>query len=113
LENAVPESFEIPASDRVVRLDHNSAPYTEAMEALDKLEHTLKTANDFDNVEERDQLLAEVSAGKRLLQATLVRVRAVTEVLGTGLKYMAKKFVDGGIGKAAGWAWELILRLLV
>jgi hypothetical protein len=102
----------VPASDRIVRLDHNSAAYAEAIEALARLEYALTTTNEYEDTEERDQLVAEVSAGKRLLQAVRARVSAVAEVLGKGLRYLAKKFVDSGIGKAAGFAWEAIMRLL-
>src|SRR5438105_2977873 len=49
LEGALAEGEEthIPASDRTVTVDHNSAAYREAMTALEELEEALRGANDF------------------------------------------------------------------
>jgi hypothetical protein len=41
------EDLTVPAADRIVTLDHNSAPYAEAIEAVEKLEDALRGANDF------------------------------------------------------------------
>ena len=70
-------SAEVPASDRVVPLDHNSVSYEEAIRAVDHLEELIRQTNDYDDVEEKDQVIAELSAGRRLLQAVRVRVGAV------------------------------------
>ena len=65
----------VPASDRVVLIDHNSAGYRETEEALDNLEHGLQSTNDFLGVpQEKEQFVAEVSAARRLLQAVRVRI---------------------------------------
>jgi hypothetical protein len=71
------QADEIPASDRVVRLDHNSQEYKKTVEALDKLEEALKGDNEFPDPEEKEQRIAEVSAMKRLLQAVRVSVEKV------------------------------------
>ena len=68
----------IPASNRVVPINHNSPEYGDAVKALDDLEHTLKTANDFPGeLEEKEQRIAEVRATKDLLEATRVRIDAI------------------------------------
>jgi hypothetical protein len=60
---------QIPAADRVVSLDHNSEEYTDVIEAAEKLEKTIREANDFSDPDEKDQRVAEVSAARRLLQS--------------------------------------------
>jgi hypothetical protein len=75
------EDLTIPASDRLVKLDHNSAAYTEAMDALAGLEEALRGTNDFGDVEEKEQRVAEVSAARRVLQAVRVRVEPLVSLL--------------------------------
>ena len=49
----------VPAADRVVRLDHNAAPYRDAVvEALENLEKALQQANDYPDAEDKDQKIA-------------------------------------------------------
>jgi hypothetical protein len=103
---------EFPASDRIVRLDHNSARYKDAMDALEALERVLKEANDYPDAEDKDQKIAEVSAARRLFQSVRVRVGAVVSLLGTGLVYLATKFATTGIGEAAKYAWDQIGHLI-
>lgn len=82
LEKVVGEQPEIPASDRAVRLDHNSAAYKEAMDALETLERVLKEANDYPGEpEEQEQRVAEISAVRRLLQAPWVRVEPLVALV--------------------------------
>jgi hypothetical protein len=101
-----------PASDRIVPLDHNSTAYQDAMHALGTLERVLIEANDYTDLEEKDQRVAEVSATRRLLQSARVRTAAISAVIGPPLLYLTMKFVDTGIGKAAGTAIEKLIALL-
>jgi hypothetical protein len=97
----------VPASDRVVRLDHNSPEYIQVMNALDELESGLKGKNDYEDMELRDQHVAEVSAGRRLLQAIRVRSKAIVGVLAGVLGYVSLKFADTALGQRqlhSGWA---------
>lgn len=71
----------VPAADRVVPLNHNQPAYHEAMEALERLEKTLREANDYPDASDKDQRIAEVSATKRLLQSVRVRIGAVAAVI--------------------------------
>ncbi len=103
----------IPAANRIVRLDHNSVSYREAMAALDALKEFLRQSNDFPNAEEKEQALAEVTATKTLLEAVQVRLVSVLTVLRPAVKYVAKTFANTGVSKAAAFAWELILKLFV
>lgn len=103
---------DIPASDRVVRLDHNDPKYKEVMNALETLERALKESNDYDDSEDKEQKIAEVSAGQRLLRSVKVRIVALVAVLSTPLLYLAKKFLDTGIGKAATASYDALVALL-
>jgi hypothetical protein len=76
---------EVPASDRVVRLDHNSPKYIGAKEALETLERLLQETNDYPDPEDKEQKIAEISAARRLLQAVRVRVKAILAVVGAAL----------------------------
>jgi len=103
---------EIPASDRVVPLDHNSDAYSELMGALDDLTEAFKGFNKFGNEEEGKQLQAEVSAGRRLLKAPQVRLGAASAVLGGVLMYILEKFGDTVLGNAAQNALQKLLEFL-
>src|SRR5207253_551099 len=70
---------EVPASDRIVRLDHNSRSYQDTIDAVDRLEELVRKANDYDDIEDKNQKLAELSVGRRILQSIRVRVAAVTQ----------------------------------
>jgi hypothetical protein len=80
-----------PASDRTVRLDHNSVDYRAAADAVENLERTIKAANDFADADERDQRIAEVGAVRRLLSAVLVRVEPIISLL----RPLALQFAKG------------------
>lgn len=112
LEQASENSPSIPAADRVVRLNHNSPQYQEAIVALETLERVLRETNDYPDAEEKEQNTAEISAGRRLLQSARVRVAALGLVLGPALEYLTKKFFDVSLGKAAGVAYDAIVALL-
>lgn len=51
-------TVEIPASDRIVRIDHNSPEYKEFESAKKKLEKQIKTGNDFGGLSDEDLTVA-------------------------------------------------------
>lgn len=106
------EADTAPASDRVVRLDHNSAEYIEAVDAVQKVEEALEQANDYPDQEDREQRIAEMSAGRRLFMAVRVRVDVVVGLLGRGLAWLATQFAGQIIGKLADLASAAIRVLL-
>jgi hypothetical protein len=106
------ESVEVPASDRIVPLDHNSVSYEEAVRAVDWLEELVRQANDYDDVEEKDQGIAELSAGRRLLQAVRVRIAAVAQVLAAPVRALTVRFGTGLINQAAHDLWDKLTGLL-
>lgn len=103
-----------PASDRIVTLDHNSAGYQEARDSLDNTIAAVKGNNELaaDDPEDRERQVAELESGRRLLEATRVRVEAVQTVLVSILKRLIAKFTDHAIGKFATLALEKLLLLL-
>ena len=65
----------LPASDRLVPLDHNSAPYLEIKNGLAELHEELRSSNDLPcSPEERERLLASVSAAQRLWDAAQLKI---------------------------------------
>jgi hypothetical protein len=106
------EAATVPASDRVVTLDHNSPKYRAATDALETLEDAITETNDDPDAEDKEQKISEISAARRLLQAVRVRVAAIGTLLATSLLYLATTFVNTGIGQAAKFAWEQIVALL-
>jgi hypothetical protein len=89
-----------PAADRTVPLNHNSQQYNESIEAAEQLEKVIQEANDFPDTEEKEQRLAEVSAVRRLLQATRVRVEPIVSLLKPLAEQVKTKFKDTLIGMA-------------
>jgi hypothetical protein len=102
----------IPASDRTVTLGHNSPEQKQALAKLDELVEAVKQANDLPgSPEDKEQILAELSAGRRLLEAAKVRVTAVRETLQPAVKWILEKGAGAMIGKMAGELWEYLQHL--
>lgn len=105
------DEADIPASDRVVTLDHNSAPYRELIDALERLETAIARVNDYPAPEMQERQATEIAAGKRLLSAHRVRLSAVWAVLRVSLQWLIKQFAEKEIGHLADHAWTLLLKL--
>ena len=105
---------EAPASDRVVQLDHNSKEYRIAVEALDAVIDEVRKNNEYGDkdLQDRDQRVAELEAGKRLLEAPKVSVNAIQAVIITTLAYLAMKFADAAIGNLASQAIDAVKNLV-
>jgi hypothetical protein len=78
----------IPASDRVVPVNHNSPEVQELEGRLGELETAMESSNSLRQEAEFDRNLAELSAGRRLLEADSVRPSALGLVLGPALKWL-------------------------
>lgn len=102
----------IPAADREVALDHNSKNYTEATEGLDRLVEALEQTNDYPDAEDKEEKIAELSAGRRLLQAVKVRYVAVAGLLGPPLVWLTEKFAGSFIGQIADTVWQALKALV-
>lgn len=104
----------VPASDRVVGLDHNAAAYAQAMVAVDALIVVVRESNSYREMDAADQerRVAELEAGRTLLRSRWVSLKMVKATLWSTLAYLALKFVDAPIGEAASLAWNALKRLL-
>jgi hypothetical protein len=65
----------LPASDRLVPINHNSDGYVEIADGLAELREELRGANDLDcPPEERERLLVSLDAAKRLWEASRLTI---------------------------------------
>lgn len=109
-EDARPKRQDIPASDRIVPIDHNSEAYTNTLATLEKLQSELEKTN-LAEPDERERGIAELSAGQRLLKAKTGRISAIFSVLGLALVWIVKKFADTAIGAIAQKALAVLQEL--
>ena len=98
-----------PASDRVVRIDHNSALYREAHGALMEVEEALRGDNEFPDPELRNQILAEISAGRQLFEAPVVKVAIVLTVLGGALTTLSVAVPGLAVSILGAAAWAAVV----
>ena len=114
LEELEDSTVSLPASDRVVHLDHNSAPYIAASQALDTLITMVRDSNSYREQNEPDQerRLSELEAGRTLLRSSWVSAASFRAALWGTLAYLATKFIDAPIGEAATLAWNALKHLL-
>ena len=107
------DSEGVPASDRVVELDHNDREYREAVGAVDELIEAVTSSNEFGNEvpAEKDAILAALKAGRSLLEQTRVRLSTVNATLLPAVQFCAKTFTVGVIAAAGAKAFELLMTL--
>ena len=108
------KGLQVPASDRIVRLDHNSPAYRDTIDILEKVERTTAESNMLaaEDPEERDRVVAELSAGRRLLQAVRVRSAVLWTLLSGVLLWLLKKFADQAFAPVIKRAIEFLAKLL-
>lgn len=89
-----------PAADRVVPLNHNSAPYKDLTKKLDEGIEAVK--NEFSNdFEDKEEVQAELEAGRKLLKAAKIRIGSIYSTLKPVLTKLKSRFVDHVIGRMA------------
>lgn len=121
--NQIPDGIdfiedEIPASDRVVDLDHNSQDYREAITSLDAFTKEFQENHRIDNQlgREKSALVFSLKAGRELLKDTKVRVNAVLKLVVEPLKIIASRYerelAGGTAGALAAAAIKAILKLI-
>ena len=100
----------IPASDRMVPLNHNSAPYAEIETGLRDLEDLVRSANDLDvSSEERSRLVKSVRAARSLWEA--FELRALQIYVGILMVVNDAKAALSKVGKSVGV--ELLAAVIV
>lgn len=99
-----------PATDRIVRIDHNSEAYKQADKALEDLEEAVRSSNSPElSPDDRDRSVAEISAGRRLLKATTVKLYAAVLLIVSAITFLSKL---EGLAEAAGQALKFVKTLL-
>jgi hypothetical protein len=90
-----PPTF-IPASDRVVPLDHNSDPYREAISALDAAVTEFRADHRLENEwgPEKRILILSIEAGQQLLKEGAVHIRTVLSTTIEPLRIIADRYRD-------------------
>lgn len=88
----------LPASDRIVPVNHNSPEVQDLEKKLSELLAAIGRSNSLRTEPNFDRNLAELSAGQRLLQADAVRPSALGAVLGPSLKWFADHVAGTAIG---------------
>jgi len=96
----VKQAGQVPASDRIVTLDHN-APNQRSLDAdLERVEAGMQESNSLRSDADFDRNLAELSAARRLLKASSVRLFALAAVLSPVLAWLGHKTLAGTMSVA-------------
>ena len=107
---------EVPASDRIVTLDHNSAEYIEAVDALKAFERAASESNEFGGLfaepEDRIRVLSEIGSGFELLRQVRVSAQAVVELLVKTLRFVKAKLPEASLGALASKALDALGKLI-
>jgi len=101
------EQRDIPASDRIVKINHNAPEYQEIIEKLEELENSIRKSNSIEN-EDKDRLQAELKAGEGILKGKTARIEVIKTLLVKGLKYIIKHVTDAAIAVTAEYLLKLI-----
>lgn len=105
------EQREIPASDRIVKINHNAPEYQEFMDDLKTLGENIRDSNSIGEVE-KDRLQAELRAGTNILEGKTARLQAITAVLFPVLTYIVMQFVDTAAGQLAAHLLTLLRQFI-
>jgi len=97
------EEGEVPASDRVVTINHNAPAYKPTTEALAQTIETVSRNNEYraSDPDAHEQRVAELEAGAILLKAPKINVGWIKFGLMVTLKFLAVTFAGTAIGMLA------------
>lgn len=84
----------IPASDRIVTIDHNSKDFITIRKDFDAVETAVAQSNSLEN---REMIQAELAAGKAVIEAPKARRSIVKSVVIAPLKYLSKAVADNAL----------------
>lgn len=101
----------VPASDRIVRLDHNQPDYVATIDAIEEAENAAVVSNEI-LPEDRERIKFELDAGILLLKASSVRLAAIEAVLIHALRWLSTNFAGAALGIAAEHALQAVLKLI-
>lgn len=96
----------VPASDRIVAIDHNSKEFSAIEAGLDDVERALAGNN---SIEDKKLTQAELAAGRKIIEAPKARVILVRKLLIDPLVHISKVGRDTALGIAVTKLIGLIL----
>jgi hypothetical protein len=104
----------VPAADRIVALDHNSSAYVDTVKALSEIECAVTASNSLavEYPATHNRVIAEISAGRRLLEGAQVRAELAWQVLHPPLTWIAEHVAETALSIAVTAAIALIASLL-
>jgi hypothetical protein len=93
---AGPVELQVPASDRVVKINHNAPEYQKIVAGIETVTAAAKKNNSLKSAypEDFEQRIAELEAGKRLIDAPQANAQLVYSSLTKALKWILEKIVD-------------------
>ncbi|MBD7992831.1 hypothetical protein H9643_18810 [Ochrobactrum sp. Sa2BUA5] len=89
----------IPASDRIVHINHNQPEFIEISDLLKSVEEDIRGINDAD-AEIQDRALSELRAANEIIHAQSARYDVLKALLFGCLKWLAIKFADNAVSIA-------------
>lgn len=106
----------VPASDRIVPLDHNSPDYQETLKALSELSEEARKSNEFSALfadpEDRIVVLSQIDTGIQLLKNERVIPNVVKKVLQYPIHFIKENMPGAALGALASKAWDWVVKLL-
>lgn len=102
---------EVPASDRIVRIDHNQPAYSETILAIEDAAGALIGDNNI-GPDDRDRIKFELDSGILLLKAQTARLSAIETVLVQALRWLSQNFAGAALGIAAERALLAVISLI-
>ncbi len=106
-----PAPIVVPASDRIVEIDHNKPAHKETETALERLREAVRGENAFDNPDEKERCIAEIETIPVLIRPKNVRLLLLASAVGV-LTYLVAKFADAVVGRLAENALKKLLELI-
>ena len=107
LEDAITDDVYVPASDRVVTLDHNEDSFRRAVDALEETLTYLRQNNEIDP-EDKARIELELESGLQLIRGSKTRLHAAGVVLVGALKWLVDRFASSMVGIAAAKAFTAV-----
>lgn len=95
-QNDLVSNIEVPASDRVISLNHNSRDLSQIFADIENLEEALRghNARDQAEIDERDRLAAEVASARILMSQNQINISYVYTFVYSTLAFIVNKFTD-------------------
>lgn len=108
------ERAPVPAADRIVTLDHNSAAFKEFKAAFHKLEKSIRTSNDLGEMssEEVEVAQSEISQIGSEKQLQWVRPAHIWQIAKSTLLWLLEKVAGTAVEKLVLSALSLLAKLL-